>query len=241
MSDSDLTPGQSEEVRRLLAGARHGEPIPDEVALRLEETLASLSRERAETATAPASPPPIDLGARRRRRITTGLLAAAAVTVVGFTVPPLLSSNSNGSSAESSAADSAGSEPTGSEGAGTSESDAAAPDPSPTDPREDSLPLADADAGTVRPRSFDRDVARIVESEPRALQRTEPMTPLPDWCPVRSAWGEGTLLPVQYVVGTDAATRAVLVVRPAADGEATTDLFVCGEDEVLRSTTVPVE
>lgn len=275
MSDSDLTPGQSEEVRRLLAGARHSEPMPDDVALRFEETLASLSRERAETTSAPVSAPPIDLAARRRRRIGAGLLAAAAVTVVGFSVPNLLSfSGESLSSADSSAAGDAGADSAesgglesgglGSDDSDSSEEDrhqddafadspletspspsagnnAEPPAPSLADPDEDSGPLTAATARAVRPTSFARDVARIVADEPRALLRGAPATPLTDWCPVRSAWGKGTLLPVRYLVGEDAATRAVLVVRPVEDGEATTDLFVCGEDEVLRSTTVSVE
>jgi hypothetical protein len=80
----ELTPDQEEEVRRLLAEARHDEPIPAEVGDRLDRALAGLTRDE------PASPgvaPVIDLAARRRRRNAAALLAgAAAVIVAGFSI-----------------------------------------------------------------------------------------------------------------------------------------------------------
>ena len=41
----ELTPEQESEVRRLLAEARHDEPIPAEVADRLDRVLADLARD----------------------------------------------------------------------------------------------------------------------------------------------------------------------------------------------------
>ena len=77
MPDPDLTPPE-EQVRRLLADARHDEPMPDDVADRLDRVLADLQDESRRT------PAPIDLAARRRRRIARNVLvAAAAVVVVG--------------------------------------------------------------------------------------------------------------------------------------------------------------
>src|SRR5690242_21244414 len=70
-----------EQVRRLLAEARHTEPMPDDVAARLDGVLADLRE-------APAVTPPADgLAARRRRRTARNwLLAAAAVVVLGVGV-----------------------------------------------------------------------------------------------------------------------------------------------------------
>ena len=77
MSDPDLTPAE-EQVRRLLADARHDEPMPADVADRLDRVLADLQGESRRT------PAPIDLAARRRRRVARNVLvAAAAVVVVG--------------------------------------------------------------------------------------------------------------------------------------------------------------
>src|SRR4051794_33004407 len=73
MPDDDLTP-RDEQVRRLLSDARHDEPMPDDVADRLDEVLAGLRDDR----------PPVDLAARQRRRhVRTWILAAAAVVVIG--------------------------------------------------------------------------------------------------------------------------------------------------------------
>ena len=61
----ELTPEQESAVRRLLAEARHDEPIPADVAARLDRVLAGLTRDEPG---APGVAPVIDLAARRRRR-----------------------------------------------------------------------------------------------------------------------------------------------------------------------------
>jgi hypothetical protein len=98
MTDSDLTPEQ-EAVRRLLAEARHDEPVPPAVVVRLDETLARLVADRGEDpllhTTSPA--PVVDLGARRRRIAGMGLLAAAAVVVAGVALGQVLPSGSGDS------------------------------------------------------------------------------------------------------------------------------------------------
>lgn len=76
-ADDGLTPAQSEAVRRLLAGARDDQGIPDDVASRLDAVLADLTAER--TAAAPgAAVIPL------RRRWPKVLVAAAAVSLFGF-------------------------------------------------------------------------------------------------------------------------------------------------------------
>jgi len=96
----ELTPAQSEAVRRLLAGARHDEGIPDEVAARLEAVLADLSTERATPVRREAEVIPL------RRRWPKVLVAAAAVTAFGFGLAQLAGNGANdaggGSTAESS-------------------------------------------------------------------------------------------------------------------------------------------
>src|SRR5690349_18717222 len=68
-----------DQVRRLLAEARHDEPIPDDVAARLDEVLAGLPDDRL------VDRPVVDLAARQRRKnVRTWVLAAAAVVVVGI-------------------------------------------------------------------------------------------------------------------------------------------------------------
>src|SRR5688500_8307111 len=83
-----LTPEQ-EEVRRLLADARHSAPMPDDVANRLDTVLAELaegSPDELEATPAPASAGGVvvSLASRRRRRAATALVAAAAAVAVGI-------------------------------------------------------------------------------------------------------------------------------------------------------------
>ncbi|MCW2814384.1 MAG: hypothetical protein JWN84_1839, partial [Nocardioides sp.] len=77
--EPEASPAQQEAVRRLLAAARHDEPVPPEVAARLDAVLDQLATE-GERAIDP--PPPAereavvhDLAVARRRRRATGLLA----------------------------------------------------------------------------------------------------------------------------------------------------------------------
>lgn len=77
---TDQSPRQPDEeaVRRLLAEARHDQPMPPEVVARLDERLVALQAERASQAVADVVPL-----ASRRRRVLAGLVAAAAFIVVG--------------------------------------------------------------------------------------------------------------------------------------------------------------
>jgi len=75
---SDLTPDQTEAVRHALADARATEPLPADVAARLDHALDGLYAERAT-----AIPVVASLEARRRRRNATRMLVAAAAVVVG--------------------------------------------------------------------------------------------------------------------------------------------------------------
>lgn len=120
MSDSldpDLAPGTDEEqVRQLLAAARHTEPIPEDVAARIDAALVGLTLEPAEDGDAPEEVP--DLATVRRRRTARNLLvAAAAVVAVGIGLGQLdlnLTSDDSadsGSSTADSAFESAGSTP----------------------------------------------------------------------------------------------------------------------------------
>lgn len=105
----DLTPAQERAVRDLLADARHTEPLPDDVATRLDETLAELAAERASGAEAAPSAPAgadatsadaspdggpdasvVPIARRRRRLVGIGLVAAAAAVVGGVAVTEVL-------------------------------------------------------------------------------------------------------------------------------------------------------
>ncbi|KQY57421.1 MULTISPECIES: hypothetical protein [unclassified Nocardioides] len=123
MTDPELTPAQNEAVRRLLADARHDEPMPAEVAARLDDVLADLSGERATSpeATSPEAAssdvtsdadgavvvPLAERRERKARRWPAVLLSAAAVAAIGLGVTQMLDSSPDGDngSAESRSAD----------------------------------------------------------------------------------------------------------------------------------------
>ncbi len=56
--DDELTPHQAERVRRLLAEARHTEPMPDDVAARLDRVIAGLADDPESRPAADGSPAP---------------------------------------------------------------------------------------------------------------------------------------------------------------------------------------
>jgi hypothetical protein len=101
---NDLDPTQSEAVRRALAAARHDQPIPAEVAARLDATLADLVAEQSApvAAAAMAAPETTPEGARVlpfwRRRVPV-ILAAAATVVAAAVIAPQLINDSSGDSA----------------------------------------------------------------------------------------------------------------------------------------------
>jgi hypothetical protein len=91
---NDLDPTQTEAVRRALAAARHDEPVPAEVAARLDAALAVLVAEETEPVVAAALVAPSAEGATviplRRRRLPVLLAAAAAVVATAVAVPQLI-------------------------------------------------------------------------------------------------------------------------------------------------------
>ncbi|WP_110180830.1 hypothetical protein [Nocardioides solisilvae] len=124
---------EQELVRRLLAASRAEEPLPPDVAARLDDALAALVAER--TVSAGASVTPLS---RRRRRVVSWAVAAAAAVVVGGVAVGQLVSNSGEGDAGSTAADSAaGPSVLASDDAGAGGLPEAAPDPDAQEDRED--------------------------------------------------------------------------------------------------------
>lgn len=230
MSDPDLTPSE-EQVRRLLADARHDESVPDDVAVRLDRVLAELQGESRRT------PAPVDLAARRRRRIGRNVLvAAAAVVVVGVGI---------------SRVDLSGPGDSDSSGSGSTAADA----PEASGAREaapggDRSLLSLAGRPIVLHRSdFDQRVKRMhggstlnrltatldegYSGELQDFAANDLSVGARTWCN-DPAWGTGRRVAVRYD-----GKRGVLVVRPLSRGARVTDLYLCGDATPTRSTTVP--
>ncbi|WP_323792051.1 hypothetical protein [Nocardioides sp.] len=246
--DPEVTPEQEARLRRLLSGARHAEPVPDDVAARLDRVLEQLAAEELDPA---AHRTVVDLHARRRRRVTSLLVAAAAVVVVGVGLGQVLDLGSGSDSSEAaSTADLAESaEADRSEGSTSdfsrseegAEADAGASQLSPVEPGASAL-----EKGSPRPpvrlteEAFAKQALRLRD---RPGVRSLPMSVVPGEALSRSEtfvcdtadWGAGRLLAALYD-----GVPAVLAYRPVTGETQTADLLRCGTGEILRSTVLPV-
>ena len=218
---------EDEQVRRLLADARHTEPLPPDVADRLDGVLADLREDR------PLRPTVTDLAAaRRRRRARTMLLAAAAVVVVGIGIGLVAGPGSDDDSADSvTSSDAGGSAATEREepspADGFMSGDAAAE--SAPDPTSES-------AARVDSRSFGTRVLQLRQQRAvldRDLDSGAFLTQSKARCIGRDA-GAGAAVPIRYD-----GTPAVLIYRPPRGDTQVVDLYLCGRDEVVRSITLP--
>lgn len=214
-----------ERVSRLLADARHTEPLPPEVAARLDRTLEGLAEERRTPVGSVA--PVVDLAARRRRRLATGLVAAAAVVALGVSLPQIdLGGGSDSQSAGS--ADTAASEREGGSVGrefASSEADSGddAGDPTTGEAAEPNAPMATP--AEVRPEAFKKDVAAARDhatEDAQAILCGEPPADAEQVVPVRYADREG------YVV-----------FGVTEGGRQEVTLYLCPGGELTRRAVVP--
>lgn len=230
--ESDHSPEHSpehEEVRRLLADARHDEPMPATVVARLDRVLADLAKEPDGAA---AVTSPVTSLATRRRRVGQLLVAAAAVLVVGVGIGEVLGGGSTGSQ------DSVTSD------AGADQDAPAAAEAEPEPPVEGAGPQPEAQNDTasrarlVELTSADfedgvRDTADAWSIHALAPQDLDRGTALLAACSARG-WGKGSFVPVSY----DGSPGVLVFRRPSGDTQVA-DLFLCGSSEPVRSITLP--
>ena len=228
-SDDPLTPAE-EEVRRLLAEARHTGPTPPDVIARLDRVLDDLAQEPGRTA------PVVDL-ARRRRRVASLLVAAAAVVVVGVAlnqvVTPQPASESSQAGASSAPRDTGGESAQKESAQKESDSGVEGTGPNPvTGDAQEKAGLFE-----VRRQSLSADLA--------VARREGPLGSAADVGPgsaYRAAgaacgadsWGRGRFVAVTY-----GGSPAVVVFRRPVGDTQVADLFLCGSQEPVRSVTLP--
>lgn len=237
-----------ERLRGLLAEARVTEPVPADVAARLDATLGELVAARADAAATGPSGIVVDLAARRRRRRAAGLLgAAAAVTVLGFGVSTFVSGD--GSDDDASSEDMLGADvDRGSDGElaptvasddakAAEESDPA--DVTRTDDAAERISITiDGPAARIRPERLVADLValRDVALPPRVTadyDRTLVAEPPGFMCDT-AAWGPGILVGVRY----DGAPAVAAFREPVGDTQVV-EVLRCGTGDALRSVTVP--
>jgi hypothetical protein len=215
------------EVRRLLAEARHTEPIPPDVAARMEGILAGLRLPDADSRVVP-------IAAHRRRRVGALLVAAAAVVVGAVTLGPHLPSGSHGSSgsAAGTAADSATEQ----------RMDAGAGSPAPSPQLNPSAGLApEGKTASAGPRALVRDGRLVVSQDDFAAdaqrgRRLLTSTRRSDLSTLHGCARVPTgseALPATY-----RGAPAALVFRAPQGSSQVVDLYVCGSRDPVRSTTL---
>lgn len=246
-----LTPAQDAAVRRVLAEARHDEPMPAEVVDRLEAALAALAAVRREepavgTAGVPEErgpAPVVDLAARRRRRWSRALVAAAAVVAVGLAGPQLVQQAAQLDSGAGQAGGDSGGGDAGAEGPAAAEVEAdtsrSAAQPNPAARPE----LAGA-APVVREQGFRADAIRVRGLPPtmrsRGLANDDLQGAEEEAAAAEvTACGPGPKDDETEVAVTYRGRRAVVVYTPLDENRELAALFVCGRPDAVRTATVP--
>ena len=244
MSDErDLTPEQEARVARLLADARVQEPMPPEVAARLDRVLEGMAGEHV-LGPDEVPAPVVDLAARRRRRVVTLLAAAAAVVVAGVGVGQLVDSQSGDDDSGGTSALEADDEAGGGTNADR-EPEAAVPDealPSEAPPLTEDQVRALGEPKKMTAGSFAAQV-RSLQDQPGVrtdassgmMRGRDLAAPEMDFSCGPADYGVGKLMAVRYN-----GMPAVLAYRPPKGNTQVVDLLQCGSGDLVRSTTIPL-
>lgn len=231
-SDSPDVPESPEiaQVRRLLAEARHTEPMPDDVADRMNTVLARLGDEApaARTEADRRTSAVVPIAAHRRRRAAGLLVAAAAIVVAGVVVAPHVPKGSSGGPAETAAGNRAADQSSNSLGSTTNQGSPGPPAVGPSSGHPPPMRVQDGRV-VVRPRHFTTDALQ-------ARQRLKAQTVTPDTSRPSCAGvpAQAELVPAEYQKAP-----AALVFRPAQGSSQVVDLYVCGDARPIRSATLP--
>lgn len=255
--DANLTPKQEADLRRLLAEARHDDPMPDDVASRLDRVLAQLAAGDSELDPEIV----VALASRRRRVASTLLVAAAAVVAIGVGLGQVIPIGDNSDANPS--ADSADVSPLRAESGDAPESPvdglrayAAAAAPAPrgrvaevrslhftTDVSlvglryglERSANLSEVNGDVVQPSptspqsSYDS-AGGAAESDDNGADLTSAKS---SYVCAPAVWGRGRKVAALYD-----GEPAVLVFRKPMGDSQVVDLLQCGTGDILRSVTL---
>jgi hypothetical protein len=230
LHESPLDPAQDERIRRLLADARHTEPMPEAVVARLDRVLAGLSDDRTERAERADRAEVVDLMARRRRTVGQLLVAAAAVVAVGFGITqvlPDLGGSSEGDAQEATAGGAAADSADG----GDEGSRLVSPESAPEAPSDGATSGASKSTLKIRSDEFGPDVRRArnqLEGGSAALVEY----------PAEGCLAVSVEPGSEVVATTYDAAPAALVLRPPSGDVQVVDLYLCGDLEPLRSITL---
>lgn len=242
--DADFDDPAYDELRALLGDARATDPVPPEIATRLDDTLAALQEERRAEA---------DVVPLRRRAAGRLLVAAAAVVVIGAGGAGIAQLAQHGDSgdktaaADSSATDSGGASTLAPAAPETVSGNAPAPSPTTTG----LIPLDGAAVPQFTTARFAEQAAaygRQIDSfQADGLTNSDgsrsPSTDSPDLLRSQAAKEaracSGPSIPDSQSVPILLDDEpAVLVVHPATDGTQEIDAWSCDGTKMLTTTTV---
>ena len=219
-------------VRRLLADARHTEPMPADVAARMDAVLADLSKGEAPPETAGDRPVAdvVPLASHRRRNAASLLVAAAAIVVGGVVVAQL--PHGGGDSASPAAGSAAGADRM-SAGALANSGNGKAPSTTngyqSQQDRREPHPTTRHGRMVVRPGHFAADA-----KAGRGLLDATAAQPLSSQRCVKAASGS-RVVPASYE-----RAAAALVYHRAQGNTQVVDLYLCGHGSPVRSVTLPL-
>jgi hypothetical protein len=218
---------EDDDVRRLLAEARHTGPMPDDVAARLDAVLADLAGTSGDRS-AGADPQVASLAAHRRRRAAGLLVAAAAIVVGGVAVAQQLPQRHD------SPAATAGGAPT----------DSSQAKPGNTGNGKVRSPGAlSPNVGTVHLK-HGRIVVHAQRFSADALAGRALMKSKATYSAHSDIAGRSCVVAPAHSRLLKAVFRhapAVLVYHRPAGSTQVVDLFVCGTTQPLRSVTLPTD
>ena len=241
------SPEDEARIRGLLSGARVTEPMPTEVAARLDDVVAGLAAERGMVDPLPADNV-VPITRTRRHRVVAVLGAAAAVVVLGLGFATFFNSAENGADDAASGDDAGFSERGAQEEEGAAD---AAPESAAA--TEDSLGNETGGVTTskdvyregdrafaVRSRQLSRDLARIqdrVLGGPADADYARGLVLSPQDFTCRLAGpSRGVLVAVRY----DGRPAFVRFLEPMGESQVV-EVLQCRSGDVLRSTTLPTD
>ena len=223
--DPALPPDTERAVRRLLAEARVTDPLPADVAERLDATLAALRSPAMTTAMTTATTAPVVALASRRRRVLPGLLAAAAAVVVAGVVAPQvlpLGATSGNDESASSAQDSSGGDQVDSDAPenGASSESQRSKEPTPPTPMVDT-----ASSVRLRPRHLEADLLAL-----RRHGATADLVAAEVGCPAATADG---------ILATYAGEPAYVLLAAPTEAGQRAEVLSCADARLLDAAVLP--
>lgn len=255
-ADAPLTPAQDAAVRRALAEAGGPEPMPEEIAARLDAVITSLAADRG--ITPDISHPedhrvlPLDPFARHRRVRARFLLAAAAVVVAGAVGAGVISDRDGSGDASTAADQMSDDDPARSDAGALAESPSSVDDKAgEATPDQEAAPEAPSGLGAeprrivtdeplreVRPDRLREDLValqHITLPHPAAADYTGATLTAPkDFMCEPADFGLGYLVGVLYD-----GKPAVVAFRDRVGQTQAAEVLACGTGDVLHSTTLP--